>query len=372
MKQLFILFIFISVATFGQESETDSHYFQASYFYGNIIRHNKQVGQLLKDHPQGFILNWNKKNTNNTSWQHYNYPDFGYSFIYQDFKNDNLGESYSLSAHYNFYLLQRSNPNNLNLKIGFGLGYVTNPFDKKTNPKNVAFGTHLNANFYLGLNYKREYIFDKLGLNAGLILLHTSNGSLKSPNTGINVWAATLGVNYNLDNDENTIIGLESRTLTKNKSVKTDYNKNIKYNFNIQTGVNESDVAGLGAKPFFVFSAYVDKRLNQKSAIQFGSDLFLIYSMKDYIKLNAIVNENFKKGDFKRVGIFIGHELFISKTSLVGQLGYYVYYPVEFQGRIYERVGLKRYINKKWYATLNLKVHAFKAETIALGIGIRI
>lgn len=368
----YFLLLFITLNTFCQDNNSNS-YFQTSYFYGNIIKHNVQVGSLLKNHPEGFIFNWNKKSTENKSWEHYNYPDFGYSFIYQDFKNPELGKSYALSTHYNFYLSKRTNPNNINLKIGFGLGYVTNPYDKETNTNNVAFGSHLNVNFYTGINYKREYLIDKLGINAGLILLHTSNGSIKTPNTGINVWAATVGMNYNLEDKKKTITAIENKIVTnKQNNELTNYKQPIKYNLRIQTGFNESGFIDNGVKPFLVFSAYADKRINQKSAIQFGSDLFLIYSMKDYIKLSAILNDDFKKGDFKRVGIFVGHELFLNKTSLIGQLGYYAYYPVEFEGRIYERVGLKRYINKNWFVTLNLKVHIFKAETIALGIGIRI
>jgi len=76
--------------------------------------------------------------------------------------------------------------------------------------------------------------------------------------------------------------------------------------------------------------------------------------------------------DYKRVGLFVGHELFISKTSLITQLGYYVYYPFDFEGRVYNRVGLKRYFKGKMYGALTLKSHGAKAEAVELGIGIRL
>ncbi len=57
---------------------------------------------------------------------------------------------------------------------------------------------------------------------------------------------------------------------------------------------------------------------------------------------------------------------------MIAQFGYYVYYPIEFEGRVYERLGLKYYFNDKWFASVSLKAHAAKAETVAFGIGIRI
>ena len=76
--------------------------------------------------------------------------------------------------------------------------------------------------------------------------------------------------------------------------------------------------------------------------------------------------------DYKRVGLFIGHELFINKLSVVTQLGYYVYYPYDFETRTYIRVGLKYYVYKKWFASLALKSHGARAEAVELGIGIRL
>jgi hypothetical protein len=64
--------------------------------------------------------------------------------------------------------------------------------------------------------------------------------------------------------------------------------------------------------------------------------------------------------------------LFINKLSVILQAGYYVYYPVEVEGRVYERLGLKRYFKDKWFASISLKAHAAKAETVAFGIGIRL
>ena len=76
--------------------------------------------------------------------------------------------------------------------------------------------------------------------------------------------------------------------------------------------------------------------------------------------------------DYKRVGLFVGHELFINKMSVETQLGYYVYYPFDFEGRTYFRVGLKRYFGEKWFGAITLKSHGAKAEAVEFGVGIRL
>ena len=104
-------------------------------------------------------------------------------------------------------------------------------------------------------------------------------------------------------------------------------------------------------KPFFVASAYIDKRISRKSAFQFGSDLYISPMLKDYYELNLTIPQtDLEETDsFSRVGLFVGYELFINKLSIEGQLGYYVKYPFEFNGRVYETLGLKRYFNDKCY-----------------------
>jgi len=149
----------------------------------------------------------------------------------------------------------------------------------------------------------------------------------------------------------------------------------IKYNLVFRGGVNESDVVGSGQFPFYILSGYADKRINVKSALQLGTDVFFSNFLKEliYYKSVSFPEENVSGDeDYKRVGIFVGHELFINKTSLETQLGYYVYYPFDFEGRVYSRIGLKRYISEKCFGALTLKTHGAKAEAVEVGVGIRL
>jgi hypothetical protein len=78
------------------------------------------------------------------------------------------------------------------------------------------------------------------------------------------------------------------------------------------------------------------------------------------------------EADYKRVGGFLGYELFINNWSVVAQLGYYLYYPYDFEGRVYNRLGLKYYFSEKWFGTVSVKSHIATAESVEFGIGIRL
>lgn len=364
MKQLLsYILCFCFWTVLSQDKQTTSLYFDVNYFKGNIALHNDDILHLITGHPEGVILSLNKKTFGQKVWeQRFSYPDYGVSFIYQDLKNDVLGNNYSLYAHYNFYLLKRQ----VFFRIGQGLAFTTNPYNKITNHKNIAFGSKFMSSTYVMLNYKRERIIGRFGLQAGFSLIHYSNANVKSPNTSINSVTVNMGVTYNLDD-------VQPEYIITNPEEK--FTERFKYNIAFRTGVNESDVVGSGQFAFYTISGYMDKRINIKSALQLGTDIFFSNFLKEliYYKSVSFPEENVSGDeDYKRVGLFVGHELFINKLSLVTQLGYYVYYPYDFEGRTYFRVGLKRYFGQKCFGGLTLKSHGARAEAVEVGIGIRL
>ena len=358
LTYMFILFSFLG---FSQETQ-ESSYIDVNYFKGNIALHNDDILHLITGHPEGVIIGWNKKTFGEKEWaQRYGYPDYGVSFAYQNLKNDVLGNNYSIYGHYNFYFFRR----NIMIRIGQGIAFTTNPYDKIKNHRNIAFGSRIMSSTYAMLNYKKERIFNRFGLQAGLSLLHYSNANVKAPNTSINSITINLGIVYDLNGESDYISDLTEEKFTQP----------IKYNLVFRSGINESDVVGSGQFPFYIFSAYADKRVNQKSAFQLGADVFFSNFLKELIFYNSVAfpeNNVVGNEDYRRLGIFAGHELFINRLSLLTQLGYYVYYPYDFEGRTYFRVGLKRYFGEKLFGALTLKSHGAKAEAVELGIGIRL
>lgn len=372
MKTVYLLVCCLAFSCSYAQDENEStpfkpqSSFSIEYFYGNVLKHQPSVATSISGHPEGIIFSWNKKTFGKEAWeQTYNYPDIGFSFAYQNYKNEIVGELYSLYAHYNFYFLKRTFSHQLVLRAGIGLAYNTTPYDKIENNKNTSFGTHINSSTYFKLYYQKEHLFKNFGVNAGLTFIHASNSNIKSPNTGLNTWGITAGIHYNLEDEPHTYI---------THDISNTYSEPIKVNIALRTGVQESELIGSGIHPFVVLSAYVDKRVSRKSAIQLGTDVFINPMLHDFIEyyhINFPGESDADPSDIVRISIFAGHELFVNKFSIIAQLGYYVYYPFEYEARYYERLGIKRYFGQKWFAAISLKAHGANAETVEFGVGMR-
>ncbi len=363
--RLFPIFLFLASFCFSQETSfPKKHTVDLSQFYGSVLLHNSDISHLINAHPAGFILGYNRKTYGSKPWQRlYNYPDLGYSFIYQNMNNGTLGANYGLFAHFNFYFLKR----NLQFRIGQGISYNTNPYDRITNFRNNAYGSHFLSSTFLMLNYHKENIFKGLGFKAGISIIHYSNANFKAPNTSTNTFALNAGLVYDLDGGKS----VEYLPTAKPEKVVEP----IRYNLVFRTGLNESDVVNSGQYGFVVLSAYADKRVGRRSALQLGADVFFSNFLKELIRYQSISfpeNGVSADDDYKRVGLFVGHELFINKLSIGTQLGYYVYYPFDFEGKMYNRVSLKRYFGKKVFVAVSLKSHGAAAEAVEFGLGIRL
>lgn len=359
LGSFFGLIVFIG---FSQE-QTNNTFVDVNYFKGNIALHNKSVLHLIQGHPEGVIIGWNRETDGSKLWeQRFNYPDYGFSLSYHDLKSDILGKTYGLYAHYNFYFLKR----HLMFRVAQGLNFATNPYDKFSNPKNNAFGSRVLSGTYLMLNYKSPKLMGPIGLQAGFTFTHASNGSSKSPNTSINTMALNIGIHYDLEATDIDYKHVEDES---------QFSRALQYNFIVRFGVNQSNIVGSPQYPFYTFSAYVNKQITIKSALSLGVDAFFSKSLKAYIRYQSIAYpgpENDPNLDHKRVGVFAGYELIINKLSVISQLGYYVYYPYKFEGQVYNRIGMKYKLNKKWFTAITLKSHIAKAETLAIGIGIQL
>ena len=364
MRQLLVFCFCLSFGVLLSQENKDISTLDANFFYGTILEHNPAIAHLITGHPTGFILSYSRKTFGYQPWEsRYNYPDWGFSFIYQDMKNNHLGDNYSAYAHLNFYFFKR----HLMFRLGQGLAYTTKPYDKENNFANNAYGSYLMSTTFAMFNYKKENIVKGLGLQAGISLIHYSNANVKAPNTSTNTFAFNIGANYVLDDGE------EPEYLPSTEEKK--FTQPIKYDVVFRTGVNESDVIDTGQYPFYIFSGYADKRLNRKSAIQFGTEVFFSRFLKELIYYYSVAFPGYNVSgneDWKRIGVFVGHELFVNKFSMLTQLGYYVYYPYDFEGRVYNRIGIKRYFGDKFFGAITLKSHAAKAEAVEFGIGVRL
>ncbi len=364
MKRLIFFFILINWLQVIAQNDSSGFGLQAGYFYGNFIKHNNGIAHLITDHPEGFLIRYNVITYGDLYWQQaYNYPDWGFSFLYQNNKNEITGNNFSLLGHVNFYFLNRK----VKLLIAQGIAFNTNPFDIETNIKNYAFGSSLLSTTQLGLFFSKENIFDKIGLQAGLLFIHFSNANVKAPNTSLNSITLQVGVNYKFENS--------SAIYKKSENGVNAFSKKISYQILLSGGINSSDYLNLGQQPFWTFSVSALKRINYKSSIVVGGELFFAKFLKKEIEYLAVAFPSIGltgNEDYKRAGIFVGHNLHINRFDIITHLGYYVYYPYDFEGRFYQRIGFSFRISKKIFSITTLKTHFAKAEGVEFGIGYKL
>lgn len=366
MRKLYYLLLLFSATIIAQQKPEGKYFVDAGYFYGNILPHSKSINHLITGHPEGIIISFNRRTFGNEEWQWaYNSPDYGASFHYQDMKHESLGKMYGLYGHYNFYFLNR----HVMFRPGLGIAHNTNPYDKETNFRNNAYGMSYMPSAYFMLNILKTDIWKGLGLQAGLTFIHYSNGSLKAPNTSTNTFAVNAGLNYTFAKNQDNI-----HTRRMHDSI-INNTQPFKYNIEVKGGLCESDVIGTGQYPYYALSFYTDKRLGRKSALQAGVDFFWPTYLKEFIafKSRSFPEEELSPDtDYRKAGVFIGHELFINKLSVLTQLGIYAYSPYKETGSHYSRVGLKYYFNDMVFSSMTLKSHAANAEVIEFGIGVRL
>ncbi len=358
----YLAFAKASLAQTKEYSITPSFSIDVNYFYGNILKHNPDISHLITGHPEGVLLRYNKQTYGKEEWQSlYGFPDFGFTFSYQDLKNQSLGEALGVYAHYNFYAFNKQ----LQYGIGTGVAYMTNPYDAVTNFRNVAYGTRLTSATYIHANYRKENLIGAIGFQAGITLIHYSNGNIKEPNTSTNSLLFNVGLNWSILPENPTY-----KTWDKQK-----YTEPVHLNMMLRHGWNESNTRGSGQFPFYNLSFYLDKRLSKKSSIHAGTELMVSDFLKEHrdFQANSFPNSGIDGDeDTKRVGVFAGHELHIGKTSVLTYLGYYIYDEIGYGSAIYNRIGLQRKLNNHWMASLTLKSHGASAEALGIGIGYRL
>lgn len=365
-KILLYFFLFSCLYSYSQTGPRKYFALDANYFYGTVIEHNTNIAHLITDHPTGVILTFNRKTYGLEAWEsRFNYPDFGYSFSYQDFKNPYLGDNYALYAHFNFYFFKR----NLMFRIGQGLAYASNPYHPDDNYFNNAFGSTILSSTMLMANYNKLNIYKGIGIQAGVSLLHYSNADFTSPNNSLNSFTFNVGLNYLLEHEN--IPDFVPKDPKEKK-----YTEPLHLNFAVRGGINTTGIIGSKKYPFYTFSVFADKVINKKSTLQVGSEIFFSKALEEFIYYQSVafpVGKTKGDEDAKRIGVFVGHQLTFNKLSVITQLGYYAYFPYDdYVERVYNRIGLQRRISNHWMASVTVRSHAANAEAVEFSLGYRL
>jgi hypothetical protein len=325
--------------------------------YGFLIKHSVKVGHL-QTRPIATTLYFNKYHLGNETWiKKFHHPKTSFALTYFDFQNPVIGKTVALTSNFLFPLYIK-NKNHIELKMGTGVVYSTNPFDIQNNFTNNVLSNRWSCVMQMGLFY--NYAIDKhWQIKTALQLTHYSNGAYKLPNAGVNVMTASIGTSYTFY-PENIIYA---------PKMDIDFSKKWYLQIALSGSLIEAEVNQPYKHKVINVGIYTGRDLSQTHRLLGGVDI----SWNDGIKyqIEKKYTDSSSKPDYRRVSIVIGDEINFGKMSFNIHFGTYLYKKFEniADMPVYQRYGLKYYWHKNIWTGVSLKTHLATAESIELTLG---
>jgi hypothetical protein len=206
-----------------------------------------------------------------------------------------------------------------------------------------------------------------LTLSAGFGLTHFSNGSMKTPNYGLNITTASVGITSYLSNPNRS---LDKKILPELYPFEFDGRKYLSIDFAV--AVAYKDMTQQYGKNFFVMAAFTNimARVSYKS--KFGIGLDLTHDASDKLKLERRYVEVTNDFELTKLGVNVAYELVIDRLSFLFNVGAYLTGMERSEGDIYQRLTLKYFITNKLFVNMALSAHLGRAEYVGFGLGYRL
>jgi len=339
--------------------------FESKIHYGFLYAQHLEL-ELFNAHFPAFEVIIQKLTYGRHQWERdYNYPLIGISLFYSGVGNNpSLGSAYALMPFINFPLYKNKHFT-AGFRLALGIGYITKPFDRISNYKNLAIGSHLNAavNLMAEVRYRISYF---LSVSAGVSLQHFSNGSLKLPNYGINLPLLNIGIAYRPFKENQNI---EGRFIAPTKPYSAIVRRSIE--INIGGFVGFKNMLAVYGKNYWVTHFYANSFLEVSPKSKFGIGLDFSYdpSQITMLEMNGTIVNN--KLSVIRPGINGAYQLVMSRLGFIFNLGCYLGGKEKSNGPFYEKISVQYGFTKNLYAAVMLKVHWGRADYIGWGLGYR-
>ncbi len=337
---------------------------EAKAGYGFLIPHKLEM-EIFNSHFPSFEISISKMTFGGNRWEYmYGYPIVGLAYWYSNLgSSPYLGDAHAVFPYINFPISPNKSTR-LYFRIGVGLGYLTKRFDRLDNYKNIAIGSHLNAAVSMSFEL-RARIINRMYLTGSISLTHFSNGSMKTPNYGINIPSVYAGVAYKLSK-ENTYT--RSKLLPELYPYEFDGKKWFQVQFGAGLGYKNMDAEIGGSYMVYAMYANILKQISFTSRLGIGLDVS--YDGTDRKIVETASGEKLDSFiPIVKTGGSFAWELMISKVSLVFNIGGYFSGKYQTEGGIYEKLAIWYYFNDNIYTSLTLKAHYARADYITLGIG---
>ncbi|NLZ95249.1 MAG: acyloxyacyl hydrolase [Bacteroidales bacterium] len=368
LTALFLLF-FVALPNFAQRHRNSGLFLEMHGMQGLVLQSNDFVrGENRKEIPiksfsaTDLRLGWQSRG--DKAWHHtHNLPYYGigiHNIVFS--KVEELG--YPAALYFFFGApFSRNTKSSFDYEFSFGLSHNWEPYDDVNNPFNLAIGSYRNAYIDAKVKYVR-YLGKRMSLDAGFRFTHFSNGAMRFPNAGINLFAPFVGLRYNLivrdpiplenlkqqeveNKEELNIIVASGKRAVRNTDTP---------NHKMVSLVNISLEYLKPAGNIFKYGVGLDLGIDQNRNLTVDGDNVELAS-----KHNQIFSSVAALGQFRAnrlaVQAGIGYE-FLNDGK------------IQFNSETYQRIGLRFYIHKHFFAGIAIKAKKFsRADYIEWSVG---
>ncbi len=336
---------------------------EAKFHYGFLASHHLEL-DIFRSHLPAFEFSIQKATWGKHRWEAiYGYPLIGLSVWYSPMGGfPEIGSAVAVYPYINFPLIQ-DQKQSMNFRLGVGLAYLSNYYHPTENYKNFAIGSNINIVGSLYLEYRRK-VSRMITLSAGLGLTHFSNGAIRTPNYGLNIFTANIGITTYLSKPNPQ---LSKKMLPEVYKFEFDGKKTIDVDFGFSLGMK--DMSQQYGERFMIYAIYANvfKQISWKSKFGLGLDLTYDASDKFLLEWNGQTLDN--NAELLKPGISAAYQLVISRLSFVFNFGVYLAGAERSEGDIYQRLTLRYLFTKNLFANIALNANWGKAEYIGFGIG---
>jgi len=370
MLRLFFLLLFILPAgAFAQQTAAWQGFgIEANILGGKIYKHTKNFKAPVAELSGAVELNFVQQTYGKKDWeQRRNFPVVGVGITYTDYGIDSIyGKCFSLYPNLQLPIL-RSGKFEWTFRAGFGIAYITKHYERAPSwdTLNNAIGTHLN-NYTLFSTDFRYRINQHWDLQIGGNFSHISNASLRTPNLGINLYGAHLGLRYF------PVTSAPEKKIRALPALKNRWLAQVRLGFS----GNEAGVPNGPLYPIYVLSAYASRRYKGKNKVFAGLDYSYHENIYAFLRNNEIEAGNEKSLSWKSA-VFVGHEHLIGRFGVHLQIGYYLKESYLKLEKFYQKIGCNIYFVqqekgflKEAFTSIHLKTHKTQAEFAEVGLGL--
>lgn len=332
-----------------------------SFKGGILMAHRPSMNHLVQKNAWAHELCLVKKIRNDDTRRIFGDPRHGLSFEARNFgNNDVLGHAFSISFFNQMNLLTTKKNFFLNLKLTTGLGYLTKTYDEVNNPKNNAIGSHLNPKVTL-LVSARQYLNQKFYVDFGIEFNHFSNGSIVTPNLGLNSPSLMLGIGKEINEyNYNSTLNFEMVDSITPKKLSHEFYATL------IGSIKEIGEVPYHAKRYGVGALKLGYGIQPFHKWSFETGIDLVYNDANLHKYD---DSTFTAKDVPQIGVFLGFGLHFNNSVIAMNYGYYLLDKIDAEGVLYNRVGYRYYFWKNWYSTFAIKANFARADYFEFGIG---